>query len=208
MIKKSVFLFILCASPLLPTFTRFSYGLIFAVAFCISFLGLLGARKLIFLCKLKNDYTFILEALFLLLCVALYLALVRLALPLDALSLDFFLYAVPFVYLLFEALSTKYNECADGQLVVALTAALFPPAASLLRELLYFGTITFPAIGEARCIEALPADALEFTRFFGSLPGFLILLGLLLWLWNIIPAGENDSDSSNESSNSGNGGLF
>ena len=184
MVRKSVFLFILCACPLFPALSRFYCGLIFTLAFCVSFFALLGARKLISLCSLKKEYALIIEILSLLLCVALFSALVRLALPLAAFSLDFFICAVPFIYLLFEFLSSKYNAGDDSALATVLIAIAFPPAVSLLRELLYFGTISFPAIGEIYSFEVFPSNVTEFTRFFGSLHGFLILIGLVVWLWN------------------------
>lgn len=184
--KKSVFLFVLCACPIFPALSRLSFGLIFTLAFCISFLALLAARKLIFLCRIKEEYALVVELLFLLACSSLYSSLVRLALPLSAFALDFFLHAVPFIYLLFDSLFYKRKAAASGSLAVALTAAAFPPAFSLLRELLYFGTISFPAIGEVYSLAVLPSEAMEFTRFFGSLPGSLILTGLFLWLWNAL----------------------
>ncbi len=193
MVKKSVFLFVFCACPIFPALSRFSYGLIFTLAFCVSFFALLGTRKLISLCSLKKEYTLIIEVLSLLLCTALYSALVKLALPLAAFALDFFLYAVPFIYLLFEFLSSKYNAGVDSTFTAVLTAAAFPPALSLLRELLYFGTVSFPAIGEIYSLAVFSSEITGFTRFFGSFPGSLILIGLILWIWNLATAKKSNS---------------
>lgn len=204
MVKKSVFLFAVSAAPLLPAFSRLSYGIVFAIAFCVSFLALLGARKLISLSRLKGEWAPALELLCLVLCSCLYSSLARLVLPVELFAIDFFVYLVPVAYFLFDALSLKYNGGADSALVAALTAAAFPPALSLLRELLFFGTVTFPAIGEAHSVALIPSRALEFTRFFGSFPGSLILMGLAFWLWNALTAERpkaplskaNDSSSS------------
>ena len=183
MIKKSVFLFVLCSSPLLPAFSRFSYGVIFAIEFCLLFLALLGVRRIYPLCSLKKEWAFAIEILALFLCASLYAGLVKLIMPIEVFALDFFIYLAPFAYFLFDARIAKHSKAEDAMLTAVLTAVAFPPALSLFRELLYFGAISFPAIEGAFSLQLIPQKALEFTRFFGSLPGSFIVLGLLAWLW-------------------------
>ena len=190
MTKKSVFFFILCSSPILPALSRFSYGLIFAIEFCLLFLTLLGARKLFSLCSLKAQWALVIEISSLCFCSSLYATLVKLIMPLEVFALDFFIYLAPFAYFLFDAALAKYREEEDAMLIAALTAAAYPTALSLFRELLYFGAITFPAIGGAFSLQLIPQKALELTRFFGSLPVSIIALGLILWLMEAIAAKE------------------
>lgn len=187
MVKKSVFLFIACAAPLFPALSRFFLGILFALAFCVSFFALYGIRKLIPLCSLKKEFALIVETGALLLSTSFYSALARLASPLAYSAIEFFLYAVPFIYLLFDSLSEKIKLASSSGTKV-LTAALFPMAFSLLRELLYFGTVSFPASGEVYSFEVFSPGITSFTRFFGSLPGSLILTGLILWMWNSVTA--------------------
>ncbi len=191
MVKKSFFLFALCACPIFPALSRFSYGLVFTLAFCVSFLVLPGIRKLISLCSLKKEYAFIIEILSLLLCTSFYSALVKLVCPLIAMAVEFFLYAVPFIYLLFDFLSAGGN--ADSRDSTVLTAIAFLPAFSLLRELLYFGTVSFPAVGEIYSLAIFSPNTIGFVKFFGSLPGSLILIGLILWMWNALTAKKSNS---------------
>ena len=188
MTKKSVFLFILCSSPLLPAFSRFSYGLIFAIEFCLLFLSLLGARRIYPHCSLKKEWEPAIEILFLLLCASLYATLVKLVMPIEVFALDFFIYLAPFACFFFDARVAKHSGGRRAMLSAVLTAAVFPPALSLFRELLYFGGISFPSIGGAFSLQLIPQEVLEFTRFFGSLPGSLIVLGLFLWLMDALPA--------------------
>ena len=190
MTKKSVFLFILCSSPLLPAFSRFSYGLVFAIDFCLLFLALLGARRSFPLCALKKEWVFAVEIVALLLVSELYAALVKLILPIEAFALDFFICLAPFAYFLFDSLLSKCSKAEDAMLIPVLTAVAYPTALSLFRELAYFGAISFPAVGGAFLVQLIPQKALAFTRFFGSLPGSLIALGLLLWLMDALASNE------------------
>lgn len=188
MIKKSVFLFVACACPLFPALSRFFFGIVFALAFCLSFFALLGAKKLISLCSLKREFAAAAcEILSLFLCASLYSALVRLIFPIAYSALEFFLYAVPFISLLFDSLSAK-TGAPSALSAQVLTAAIFPTAFSLLRELLYFGTVSFPASGEIHSFAVFSPEIASFTRFFGSLPGSLALTGLILWMWNCATA--------------------
>ena len=207
MTKKSVFLFILCASPLLPAFSRFSFGIVFTVDFCLLFFTLLGARKLYSLCSLKKEWALPIELASLFLCSSVYASLVKLIMPLEAFALDFFMCLAPLVYFLFDALIAKHKKEEDSELAAVITAAAFPLALSLFRELLYFGAVTFPAIGAGYSVALIPQKALDFTRFFGSLPGSSIVLGLLIWLMRALPAGKGgalakEPPSSNDASSS------
>ncbi len=184
MVQKCVFLFIACSAPILPSLSRFFFGIVFALAFCVSFFALLGIKRLIVLSNLKEEFTLISEILALIVCASLYCALVRLISPISYLALEFFLYAVPFICLLFSSVSTKISEDSTK----ALTMGFFPPIFSLVREILYFGTVSFPILGENYSFEVFSPGITSFTKFLGSLPGSLILTGIVLWMWNSVTA--------------------
>ena len=91
-----------------------------------------------------------------------------------------------FAVLVFEMLAgfrpAAHHAPQNRENLFLLAAPALLLLISLVREILFFGIVSFPAVRTACFVSVLPPAALDFTRFFGSLPGSLVLTGLILWL--------------------------
>lgn len=188
--KRNTVFFIIAACPVFPALSRFSFGIILALEFCLLFLVLLGVRKLISCCEIKKDFNIIIEISFLLLSAALFSCFLKITLSVPSVILDFYIYIIPFSYMIFDRISA-YNGNAgeassfDGYPPV-LIGFLFLFLFSFFREFLYFGTLSIPVADGLIFMSVLPPWILEFTRFWGSFPGSLILTGFVFWFANYI----------------------
>lgn len=184
--KKNTVLFLIAAVPLFPALSRFSAGLLLGVEFCLFFPVLLGIRKLLALCEIRRGFYLLTETVCLTLTASFYSGIIKWIFPVSALSLEFFFFAVPFVFLVFEMLAgfrpAAHHAPQNRENLFLLAAPALLLLISLVREILFFGIVSFPTVRTACFVSVLPPAALDFTRFFGSLPGSLVLTGLILWL--------------------------
>lgn len=193
--RKNILFFIIAVCPVFPALSRFSYGIILALEFCLFFLVLLGVRKLISLCDIESDLGIVIEIAVLLLAAALYSGFLKIILSIPSVVLDSFIYTASFSYVIFDKISL-YNENAgmsssyDGYPPI-LTGFIFLMVFSFLREFFYFGTLSIPVADGIIFMSILPSQALDFTRFWGSFSGSLILTGFVLWLVNYIDVSSN-----------------
>lgn len=107
--------------------------------------------------------------------------------PVIALQLSFVIFLPPIstfttVFLL-EEKDMALKESLMKNMPVAAGFASYLLVVSLLRDVVGFGTITLPSVGEHFEAVLFSADKISFGTFFATIPGSLVLNALLLSLY-------------------------
>ncbi len=174
-------------SILVPAPARFGYTLILVLLTDVTMLIAsslrLGLKKL----HINELSNFFLLATMVFLAV-LYKILISAWSPLIGMILGFIVYLVPsssFLvgYILFEKQDTNGKPLNENPLVLNMASALIFTVSGLLfsffRELISFGTISFPSRDGLVIYKWFKSMSNEYTSFFATIPGAFVLLALI-----------------------------
>ncbi|WP_428771547.1 hypothetical protein V1L52_05825 [Treponema sp. HNW] len=190
MTKKALFFFTAsCLSLFVPVPPRFGYGIVlvlcaslivFAVIVLKAFIERLGIEK-------YKNFLFMLGVL----ALTLFLyALIGFWSPLTAFTLGFIIYIIPVSLfmnkLVFPDEGQPFKQVLRQGLkscgILSMLGLLF----FALRELLAFGTLSFPARSGLRIFGILKSFGFFPVFFWATIPGALILLAFLLVLLSVV----------------------
>lgn len=179
--KKKSLIFVLGLVPLLPCSSRFAYGLLIAAELWILFCAYLLAQKIIELLEIKNENgKRLCSVLFAVIVATLFSQVTAILFPLAELCLRFYIYALPFLYILYFCLADYTEEYQSFEIIGFYSLCLL--ALSLLRELCFFGSISFLIPSGLFSLQIIPNDFLLF-KFFGTNAGALILAAIAVWIY-------------------------
>ena len=182
--KNGSVVFFLGLCPIIPAIAHFAEGLIFAAEFWLLFGAGIFGRMLIAYLGIERGKQLI-EYASITVAAVLYGELVRLMFPMVILNLESYIYIFAFSYMLSAALEHHRQTGNIMEFPVLYSIVLI--AASFLRELFAFGTLSIPAHTGLISIPVFPLSAP--FRFWGSGAGILILLGIGLWLFRSLREG-------------------
>jgi Na+-translocating ferredoxin:NAD+ oxidoreductase RnfE subunit len=177
--KKNSFVFLFALCPLIPASVRLSYGIILCCAFIWLFLTGLLFREIVRKINPGNAGPYI-E----LVCIAGSATLFNLVLqwmfPVLFLSLDFYVYLTAFSFILLVSIDFGSLKNRSLNPVVPFIPVLL--VFSAIRELMGFGTLSFPVRTGFMEIVILPDFSRYGLGFWGTAGGAFILLGMVAWL--------------------------
>ena len=193
MTNKSIVFFLgLC--PIIPIVAHFAEGIIFVAEFWLLFAVGILSKMLINYFKIDKLPQVIIY-INIILAAALYTQIAGILFPVMAISLERYLYMAAFSYILIISLG-KY-DASQYPLELPVTYSILLTAVSILRELIFFGTLSLPTRSGLFSLTLIPLSLP--LKFWGSSAGTLMLLGVALWLFRSFHNGELLPFQSDES---------
>lgn len=182
--KKNMLLIYIAAflSVVIPAPARFAYGIL--MLFIMNVVMLLGTTAKFLIRKLDiEELEPVCLLVFLYAVVILCKQLLILYSPMAALTLSFAIYLIPISpFLLGYILKDKemtprvlYAKNMSASGIFTCYALVF----YLIRELLAFGTISFPVKKGINVIKVVASSKPEYTFFFATIPGAFVILAVL-----------------------------
>ena len=171
---------------LIPCPGRLAAGIILAFSFDIIFILTAMLRCLFFKLSLYKSVKILLP-LSVISLVTIFKLILAMISPLNALQLSFIFYLQGFsIYIIF--LNSDANENCDFKLslkkmlVNCLWLTGFTLGFSLLRDVLGYGTLSFPVTSGINQIELFDINSCTFLNFFASIPGAAIISAVIISL--------------------------
>ncbi len=187
--KKSVFLYIVTSiSIFIPSPPYFGYGFILIVIFNISLLVSIATSHM--LDSLNDNYRIPIVLLFSSLTTVILHQIVTMISPIIGLTISFVVYLTPLSVLTFDKLLVDADSSSDEKrknsfkvlYLLSFVALIF----FLLREILAFGSISYPSPQGVITISLFSNVLSDYSFFWSSIPGALIQLAFFMVLLPII----------------------
>ncbi len=186
--NSGLFLFALC--PLIPATSRLAYALVMAGAMVFYYLTGIICREAIRRIEGLNSGN-ILELVCLAGASALYSSILRALYPLLATSLELYVYAAAFSFLLLLSIDS-FNHTAMKMPQIIVFVPVFISFAGL-RELIGCGTVSLPSPSGLIEIDVFGRIGFSVIRFWGTTAGALLLAGFFTWLFRLLFSGTKKS---------------
>jgi len=176
--KNRAAIFFLGLCPIIPASAHLAEGLILAGEFLFLFITSILYNTVRIRLKVSH-FAYFFHYTSIIIATAFYHALLQMCFPLLIFQLSLYIYISAFSYILIKSVDNYYqhNRAYD----IPLLYAILIIAASAIRELFAFGTLSLPAPSGLLSIQIIPLPLP--LRFFGSSAGMLIMLGIGLWLF-------------------------
>lgn len=179
--KKTSLIFILGLMPLLPCSSHLAYALLIVAEIWFLFFASLLAKVISSAVLIKTKMgREIFESLFVVATSIVFSLMASLLFPLTELSLRFYIYLTAVSYILILSVDEYVNAYQSVSICGFYT--IFLLGFSFLRELLFFGSISFLASTGLFSIKIIP-DAFLIFSFFGTNAGAFFLLAFLMWIY-------------------------
>lgn len=186
--KKNSLIFVLGLVPLIPCSSRFGYGILLSIEYLLLFFALIVSNKLVEIFEIKNSYAKKSFSLIFTMAVAIFfLSFVAILFPVTELTLRFYIYFVSFSYILILCVDDYFENYQSFSLLSFYICAML--IFSFIRELIFFGSISFLTPSSLFSIQIIPTRFLVF-KFFGTNGGSFILLASVVWIYFSVKKGK------------------
>ena len=186
--KKNSVAFIAGLVPLIPCSSHFGYGLLLAAELWFLFFASLLAEKIIDWIAIKTeDGKDIFTRLFVTAATMIFSLTASLLFPVAELTLRFYIYLTTVSYILLLCVAEYREGYQSFSLIIFYT--VFFLGFSLLREILYFGSISFLIPAGLVSLKIIPEKFLIF-KFFGTNAGAFFLLAFSVWIYFSVRKGD------------------
>ncbi|MBO5607850.1 MAG: hypothetical protein J5930_08150 [Treponema sp.] len=190
--NKNIFMYLSVALILLIPFPgRFAYGLVAVIQLNILLISGLAFRELLVRLKMEELQSQLICILLIFLSILFKLILTAVS-PVMALTAGYAMYmpAVSVFVLtqLFDKQTVPLIVCIQRTMKKSLSVSLVMLAIFLVRDLIGYGTVTFPSSSGLAAVKIIPwaAESSSVGVFVASIPAALIIIGLLLILFSIV----------------------
>jgi putative membrane protein len=179
--KKNSLIFILGLLPLVPCSSHFGYGLLLTAELWLLFFAYLLSQQICELIYIKSEIgKRMFTCLFVMACTTVFSLTASLIFPVAELALRFYIYVTAVSYILILCVAEYDEDYQSFSLIVFYT--VFFLLFSLLREIMYFGSVSFLIPSGLFSLTIIPEAFLAF-RFFGTNAGAFFLLAVSLWIY-------------------------
>lgn len=179
--KRISLIFILGLMPLLPCSSHFAYALLMAAEIWLLFFASLLAKVISSFLVIKTKIgKEIFENLFVVATSIIFSLMASLLFPITELSLRFYIYLTAVSYILVLSVD-EYIKAYQSFSLCGFYTAFFLGFA-FLRELLFFGSISFLTTTDLFLLKIIPDKFLIFS-FLGTNAGAFFLLAFLMWIY-------------------------
>ncbi|PIE97666.1 MAG: hypothetical protein CR988_06845 [Treponema sp.] len=185
--KNNNIIFVLGLCPLIPCSANFASGLIMSIAVWFVFLSSLFSRNIIAMLKI-NKFSKIFTSIFVMASACIFDFFIRALFPFMEISIKFYILILTFSYIIILCVDTYFDRIESFEMPVLYSSILL--GMSFIRELLAFGSISFPGSSALITLRIIPKNKEIPFRFFGSTAGAFIILGIACWVYFCITKAE------------------